>query len=83
MYDQSTTELPVTHIVTLTTIRKRNGSEVPFKAEKITRAIHEAARATGEFGRREARMLTIRVLSLAQAVLAQATPEVEEIQDAV
>jgi len=64
-------------------IRKRNGNVVTFDAKKITDAILNAARATGEFDRSEARRLTIRVLSLAQAVIEHQTPEVEEIQDLV
>ncbi len=70
--------------VVFTSIRKRNQVVVPFRADKITAAILKAARATGEFGRPEARRLTIRVLSLAQTVFEPGTvPGVEEIQDLV
>ncbi len=64
-------------------IVKRDGRVVSFASSKITRAILKAGRATGEFGEVEARRLTIRVLTLAQAVFDQATPTVEEIQDLV
>ncbi len=64
-------------------IRKRSGETVPFVFHKITDAIHNAGRATGELGHHEARRLTIRVLSLAQSAVAQPVPEVEEIQDLV
>ncbi len=70
-------------VVSFQQIRKRNGDVVPFKARKITDAILSAARATGEFDRSQARRLTIRVLSLAQAVIEHPIPEVEEIQDLV
>ncbi len=66
-----------------TTIRKRDGRLVPFVVDKITDAILKAGRATGEFGRVEARRLTIRVLGLAQAMLSDETLEVETIQDLV
>ncbi len=64
-------------------IKKRNGSVIPFDAAKITTAILKAGRATGEFDEPDARRLTIRVLSLAQAVIEHEIPEVEEIQDLV
>ncbi len=64
-------------------IVKRDGRIVPFAISKITTAILKAGRATGEFGEAEARRLTIRVLTLAQAVFDEAIPTVEEIQDLV
>ena len=70
-------------IVSFQQIRKRNGDVVPFNAKKITDAILNAAQATGEFDRSEARRLTIRVLSLAQTMFEHPIPEVEEIQDLV
>ena len=70
-------------VVSFQQIRKRNGDVVPFAAQKITAAILNAARATGDFDHSEARRLTIRVLSLAQAVIEHPVPEVEEIQDLV
>ncbi len=83
MYDESASAVAATPLVSFRTIKKRSGDEVAFCAEKITKAIQQAARATGEFGADEARRLTIRVLSLAQTVIVHDLPEVEEIQDLV
>jgi ribonucleoside-triphosphate reductase (formate) len=65
------------------TIRKRNKSVSAFDANKITNAILKAGKVTSEFGVPEARRLTIRVLSLAQAVMNEETVEVEVVQDLV
>jgi ribonucleoside-triphosphate reductase (formate) len=46
-------------------IRKRDGQIVGFDSSKITSAIAKAGKATADFGEREARRLTLRVLSLA------------------
>ena len=64
-------------------IKKRDGRVVPFDSSKITTAIAEAAKATGEFSEREARKLTLRVLTLAHEMRLGPLPEVEEIQDIV
>ncbi|MBN1163937.1 MAG: ribonucleoside triphosphate reductase [Candidatus Krumholzibacteriota bacterium] len=64
-------------------IRKRNGQVVPFNPEKITQAILKAGRATGEFSEEMARILTVRVLTLAQMTLSPEEPTVEEFQDVV
>jgi ribonucleoside-triphosphate reductase (formate) len=64
-------------------IRKRDGRVVPFDSSKITSAITRAGNATTEFGEREARKLTLRVLTLAHELRLGAVPEVEEIQDIV
>ncbi|MEW6665701.1 MAG: ribonucleoside triphosphate reductase [Thermodesulfobacteriota bacterium] len=64
-------------------IRKRDGRVVPFDSSKITAALAKAGKATGEFDEREARKLTLRVLTLAHELRLSATPEVEEIQDIV
>ena len=64
-------------------IKKRNGSVVEFDSSKITAAIAKAGQATGEFGEREARKLTLRVLTLAHELRSGPVPEVEEIQDIV
>lgn len=65
------------------TIRKRNGEVVPFDASKISNAIAKAGAATEEFGEREARRLTMRVLKYAERMRLPETPEVEEVQDIV
>jgi ribonucleoside-triphosphate reductase len=64
-------------------ITKRDGSVAEFDAAKITAAILKAGKATGEFEEREARRLTMQVLSLAKAVQLPDPPDVESIQDVV
>ena len=66
-----------------TKIRKRDGRLVKFNAEKITNAIAKAGAATGEFDHKEARKLTIKVLSLAEKLFDGKVLSVEEIQDIV
>jgi hypothetical protein len=64
-------------------IKKRDGRVVPFDSSKITSAIAKAGKATGEFSEREAKKLTLRVLTLAHQMRLGPNPEVEEIQDIV
>ncbi len=66
-------------------IKKRDGRKVVFEADKITKAILKAGRATGQFGRSEARRLTVRVLNLIQAIYdwENEIPGVEDVQDLV
>ncbi len=64
-------------------IKKRDNRIVDFDSSKITPAITKAGTATGEFSEREARKLTLRVLTLAHEIRLGPTPEVEEIQDIV
>ena len=64
-------------------IKKRDGRVVEFDSTKITSAIAKAGKATGEFGERDARKLTLRVLTLAHEMRMGPLPEVEEIQDIV
>ncbi|MBW1940231.1 MAG: ribonucleoside triphosphate reductase [Deltaproteobacteria bacterium] len=64
-------------------IKKRDGRVVEFDSLKITHAIAEAGKASGEFTEREARKLTLRVLTLAHDLRIGPIPEVEEIQDIV
>jgi ribonucleoside-triphosphate reductase (formate) len=64
-------------------IKKRNGRIVEFDSSKITAAIAEAGKATAAFEDREARKLTLRVLTLAHELRLGPVPEVEEIQDIV
>jgi ribonucleoside-triphosphate reductase len=64
-------------------IKKRGDRVVEFDSSKITAAIHKAGKATGEFGEREARKLTLRVLTLAHEIRLRPVPGVEEIQDIV
>lgn len=64
-------------------IQKRDKRIVDFDAAKITAAIARAGEATGEFDGREARKLTLRVLTLAHEMRFGPVPEVEEVQDIV
>ncbi len=64
-------------------IIKRDGRIVPFDPEKITIAIAKAGKATGEFDYETARRLTIKVLLLAEELIRERDPHVEEIQDIV
>ena len=64
-------------------IKKRDGRIVEFDLSKITSAMAKAGKATGEFDEREARKLTLRVLTLARQLRLDSTPEVEQIQDIV
>ncbi len=64
-------------------IKKRNGQTVSFDSAKITAAIARAGQVTGEFDERDARKLTLRVLTLAHELRLGPVPEVEEIQDIV
>ena len=72
------TELPI-----FEKIRKRDGRIVKFDPERITNAISKAGEATGEFGKDVAKKLTIKVLAIAQQVIKNRIPTVEEIQDIV
>jgi anaerobic ribonucleoside-triphosphate reductase len=73
----------LTVVTTFTKILKRNGTKADFDSDKITNAIFEAGRATGEFGEEIAKRLTIRVLQAALLMIKNRTPQVEEIQDIV
>ncbi len=64
-------------------IKKRDGRIVEFDSTKITKAVAKAGKATGEFTEREARKLTLRVLTLAHELRLGEQLEVEEIQDIV
>ncbi|GLI54132.1 anaerobic ribonucleoside-triphosphate reductase [Thermodesulfovibrio yellowstonii] len=64
-------------------IIKRDGRIVPFDPEKITIAISKAGKATGEFDYDTAKRLTIKVLLLAEELIRDRDPHVEEIQDIV
>ncbi|MBN2062844.1 MAG: ribonucleoside triphosphate reductase [Deltaproteobacteria bacterium] len=64
-------------------IKKRDGRIVEFDSSKITAAVAKAGEATGEFGEREAKKLTLRILTLAHDLRLGPIPEVEEIQDIV
>lgn len=64
-------------------IRKRDDRVVDFDITKITSAIKKAGEATSEFGEREAKKLTLKVITLAKEMRLGVEPEVEDIQDIV
>ncbi|MEA1971413.1 MAG: ribonucleoside triphosphate reductase [Thermodesulfobacteriota bacterium] len=64
-------------------IRKRDGHLAMFDAVKITNAIAKAGMANDEFGEKEAKKLTIKVLNLAEKLFDNKIMNVEEIQDIV
>jgi ribonucleoside-triphosphate reductase len=64
-------------------VRKRDGREVAFAAEKITRAIAKAGAATGEFNGRESARLTEEVLAQIAKQFGGRQVSVEDIQDLV
>jgi anaerobic ribonucleoside-triphosphate reductase len=65
------------------TIRKRDGREVPFDEKKITAAIFKAANAVGGEDLRIAEQLTNDVLSYMYENYGEEVPNVEQLQDAV
>ena len=66
-----------------TEIKKRDNRLAEFDSQKITDAIRKAGEATGEFDEEIAKSLTIRVLDLANQIISNRIPSVEEIQDIV
>jgi ribonucleoside-triphosphate reductase len=68
---------------TWTRVIKRDGSRVPFDAERISSAIARAGRAAGEFDDETARQLTGMVLDTLKSRLSAGIPHIEQIQDQV
>ena len=64
-------------------IKKRDNRIQAFDSLNITEAIAKAGEVTGEFQGREAKKLTLKVLTLAHELKLGPIPEVEEIQDIV
>ena len=64
-------------------IKKRDGRIAAFDSSKITNALIKAGDATGEFNGRDAKKMTMRVLTLARDLQLGPVPEVEDIQDIV
>jgi Oxygen-sensitive ribonucleoside-triphosphate reductase len=64
-------------------IKKRDGRVAAFDSSKITNALIKAGEATKEFNGRDAKKMTMRVLTLARELQLGPIPEVEEIQDIV
>jgi ribonucleoside-triphosphate reductase len=68
----------------ITRIIKRSGKVVPFKQEKITKAVLKAFGDTGEGGLREAEKVSKKVVQLLNKNYKKGyVPEIEEIQDMV
>lgn len=66
-----------------TRIKKRDGQVVSFDAAKISRAIFNAGRATGEFGKSESEYLKDKVIDDARKIIKEPIITVEQIQDIV
>ncbi len=64
-------------------IIKRDNRVVDFDITKIITAIKKAGEATGEFGEDVAKRLAVKVVSIAESLLSDKIPTVEEIQDIV
>ena len=65
-------------------VRKRDGSEAPFDADKICTAVLQAGRASGEFDQSEAQLLAAQVVKvLVHTGYREQVPEIERIQDIV
>ncbi len=67
----------------ITTIRKRDGSLVPFYPEKITRAIFKAAKAVGGDDWTKSEELSEQVVKLAESMYHDQIVDVEAVQDLV
>ncbi len=67
----------------ITAIRKRNGTTVPFDAEKIARAISKAGEATGEFTLEDARKLALKAVTIIHSLQDSIEVSVENVQDIV
>ncbi|SMC66123.1 ribonucleoside-triphosphate reductase class III catalytic subunit [Desulfocicer vacuolatum DSM 3385] len=64
-------------------IKKRDGRIAEFDSSKISDAIAKSGKETGEFDEKEAKKLTMKVITLARDLRLGVCPEVEEIQDIV
>ncbi|MEA1967203.1 MAG: ribonucleoside triphosphate reductase [Thermodesulfobacteriota bacterium] len=64
-------------------IKKRDGRIATFDSSKISDAILKAGKETNEFDEREAKKLTLKVITLARDLRLGSCPEVEELQDIV
>ena len=62
---------------------RRDGSDVPFAAERITSALTRAAAAGSEFDIHEVQLLTARVLKVLRHRYSESAPTVEQIQDII
>ena len=62
-------------------IKKRDGRIAEFDSSKITHAIQKAGEATGEFNGREAKKMTMKVVTLARDLRLGAVPELLLLQE--
>lgn len=72
--------------IAITSVRKRNGSIVPFDIEHINSAVYKAMRSTGEGERKEAEYIARKVqseLTRISKLVKDFIPTVEGIQDTV
>lgn len=67
----------------ITSIRKRDGSIVPFDGAKIYHAIVKAGQATGEYDGAEAQILTLEVIKVIDNRYSPGFLDIEKIQDIV
>ncbi|HOW87688.1 MAG TPA: ribonucleoside triphosphate reductase [Candidatus Omnitrophota bacterium] len=67
----------------ITSIRKRDGSIVPFDGGKIYNAITKAGQATGEYDGAEAHLLTLEVIKVIDNRYSPGFLDIEKIQDIV
>ena len=67
----------------ITSIRKRDGSIVPFDGAKIYNAIVKAGQATGEYDGAEAQILTLEVVKVIDNRYSPGFLDIEKIQDIV
>jgi ribonucleoside-triphosphate reductase len=65
----------------ITSIRKRDGSIVPFDGAKIYNAIVKAGQATGEYDGAEAQILTLEVIKVIDNRYSPGFLDIEKIQD--
>ncbi|MGI5869534.1 MAG: ribonucleoside triphosphate reductase [Kiritimatiellia bacterium] len=71
------------HPFAIDSIRKRNGTLVPFNSDKIAQAIARAGEETGEFGMEEARRLAMRTVAIVHSLQDTLEVTVENVQDVV
>ena len=67
----------------ITSIRKRDGSIVPFTGDKIYNAVVKAGQATGEYDGAEAQILTLEVIKVIDNRYSPGFLDIEKIQDIV
>jgi len=64
-------------------IKKRDGKLEKFEITKIIKALNKAGKVTGEYDLNTAKVLALRVLTIANQFISEKLPTVEQIQDVV